>query len=66
MVVHLLQNYVGKKKNFLEKIFVFFTKYKLFAEKNNFIWKKKLYQFFLSLFTEKAFFTENEKNMYLI
>ena len=52
-----------KKLFFFEKIFVFFTKYTLFAEKNDFIWKKKLYWFF---FTEKAFFTENEKNINLI
>ena len=31
---------------FFEKIFVFFTKYTLFAEKNNFIWKKN----FISIF----------------
>ena len=32
-----------KKKFFFEKIFVFFTKYTLFAEQNIFIWKKKLF-----------------------
>ena len=31
-----------KKFFFFERIFVFFTKYTLFAEKNVFIWKKKL------------------------
>ena len=41
MVVHLLQNEVEKKVVFFEKMFVF-TKYTLFAEKNVFIWKKKI------------------------
>ena len=54
-----------KKNFFLEKMFAFFTKYTLFAEKNNYIWKKKFYIDFF-LFTEKASFTENEKNIYLI
>ena len=52
MVVHLLQN-LFEKKNFLEKIFVFFTKYTLFAEKNNFIWKKRIMLIFFLL--EKLF-----------
>ena len=48
----------------MEKIFVFFTKYTLFAEKNVFIWKKKFYN-------DKKFSTdkninENVKNIYLI
>ena len=38
---------------------MFFTKYTLFAEKNAFIWKKKIF------FTEKNI-NENVKNMYLI
>ena len=46
-------------------MFAFFTKYTLFAEKNNYIWKKKFYIDFF-LFTEKASFTENEKNIYHI
>ena len=33
-----------KKNIFFGKIFVFFTKYTLFAEKNVFIWKKKNYR----------------------
>ena len=40
MVVHLLNNKVEKQNFFFEKIFVFFTKYTLLAEKNVFIWKK--------------------------
>ena len=40
------KNQLKTKKFFLEKIFVFFTKYTLFAEKKIFIWKK-------ILFTEK-------------
>ena len=58
-----------KKIFFSEKRFVFFTKYTLFAEKNNFTWKKKfILIFFIFYFftTEKAFFTENEKKIYLI
>ena len=43
MVVHLLQNYAEKKNFLFEKIFMIFTKYTLFAEKNVFIWKKVLY-----------------------
>ena len=39
-----------KKKNIFEKIFVIFTKYTLFAEKNVFIWIKS--------FILKYFFTE--------
>ena len=50
MVVHLLQNEVEKNNFFLEQIFLFFTKYTLFAEKNLFIWKKS--------FILKKFFTE--------
>ena len=46
-------------------MFAFLTKYTLFAEKNNYIWKKKFYIDFF-LFTEKASFTESEKNIYLI
>ena len=37
---------------FVEKIFLFFTKYTLFAEKNHFIWKK--------CFILKIFFTEKK------
>ena len=55
-----------EKNFFFEKMFAFFTKYTLFAEKNNYIWKKKVLYWFSFLFTEKAFFTENEKNIYLI
>ena len=36
------------------KKYLFFTKYALFAEKNNFIWKKKFILIFF--FTEKNFF----------
>ena len=43
---------------FFERIFVFFTKYTLFAEKNVFIWKKK--------FLEKNIINENVKKIYLI
>ena len=39
---------------------MFFTKYTLFAEKNNIIWEKKLIFFCL---LKKAFFTENEKDI---
>ena len=39
---------------FFEKIFVFFTKYISFAEKNIFIWKKSF--IFKIFFTEKNFF----------
>ena len=53
-----------KKLFFFEKIFVFFTKYTLFAEKNSFIWKKIYIDFFF-FFAEKVFI-ENEKNVYLI
>ena len=42
MVVHLLQNYVEKKKFFLRK-YMFFTKYTLFAEKMFLYGKKKFY-----------------------
>ena len=69
MVVHLLKNKVEKQNFFFEKIFVFFTKYTLFAEKNVFIWKKS---FILKIFLlKKTFFTEknineNVKNIYLI
>ena len=45
-------------------MFVFFTKYTLFAEKITLYGKKNYIDFFL--FTEKACFTENEKNIYLI
>ena len=41
---------------FFEKIFVFFTKYTLFAEKNNVIWKNV---------TEKTFL-QKMKKIYLI
>ena len=37
-----------------------FTKDTLFAEKNNFIWKKIILIFFT---LKKNFFTENEKNV---
>ena len=42
---------------------MFFTKYTLFAEKKTYMEKKLILIFF---FTEKAFFTKNEKNIYLI
>ena len=50
-----------KKKFFFGKIFVFFTKYTLFAEKNVFIWKKKFYieNFFYWI---KNFFAEKNIN----
>ena len=59
-----------KKKNcfFFEKIFVFFTKYTLFADKNVFIWKKVLKcKIFLlkEAFTKKNI-NENVKNIYFI
>ena len=53
------------EKNFFLKKHVFFTKYTLFAEKNKFYVEKKFILIFF-LFTEKAFFTKNEKNIYLI
>ena len=42
MVVHLLQTKL-KKNIFFEKIFVFFTKYMLFAEKKC-LYMKKIYR----------------------
>ena len=60
---------LSRKKNIFEKIFVFFTKYILFAEKLFFYGKKVLYWKFFLLkklsFTEKNI-NENVKNMYLI
>ena len=46
-----------KKRNFFEKIFVFFTKYlyKLFAEKNVFIWRKS--SILKNILLKKIFFT---------
>ena len=60
MVVHLLQNYVEKKIFFFWEN-MFFTKYTLFAEKNVFIWNKKVlhWKFFL---LKKTFFTEKNIN----
>ena len=59
-----------KKRLFFEKIFVFFTKYTLFAENNVFIWGKSfmIKNFF---YWKQTFFTENNinetvKNIYLI
>ena len=43
---------------------MFFTKYTLFAEKNNFTWKKKFILIFVFLL-KKTVFTENEKKIYL-
>ena len=53
---------------FFEKIFVFLTKYTLFAEKKKFIWKNS--SITKNFFTEKNAFTEkniteNVKNIYL-
>ena len=62
MVVHLLQNLVEKKIFFYEKIFVFFTKYALFAEKNNFIWKKNFISIFCLL---KKLFLQKMKKIYI-
>ena len=55
MVVHLLKNYVEKK--FFEKIFVYFTKYTLFAEKV-FLYGKRI--ILKNVFAEKNFFTEKD------
>ena len=52
-----------KKKLFFQKIFMFFTKYPLFTEKNIFIWKKS---FILKIFFTEKNINENVKNMYLI
>ena len=46
-----------KKNFFFEKIFVF-------LQNIHYLQEKKFY--FIFFFTEKAFFTENEKNIYLI
>ena len=58
-----------KKKQFFEKIFVFYTKYTLFAEKNVFIWKKsiimKIFLLRKTIFTEKNI-NEDVKNIYFI
>ena len=48
-----------KKKFFLEKIFVFFTKYTLFAEENNFIRKKKIILIFF--YWKRIFYRKWEK-----
>ena len=55
-----------KKFFFFERIFVFFTKYTLFAEKNVFIWKKKFIEKNINgnvkktyLISEIYFYTEN-------
>lgn len=55
MVVHLLKNYVEKK--FFEKIFVYFTKYTLYAEKV-FLYGKRI--ILKNVFAEKIFFTEKD------
>lgn len=55
MVVHLLKNYVEKK--FFEKIFVYFTKYTLYAEKV-FLYGKRI--ILKNVFAEKNFFTEKD------
>ena len=50
-------------------MFVFFTKYTLFAEKNIFIWKKKFYIEKLLLkktFSTEQIINENVKSLYLI
>ena len=57
------------KKIFFENIFLFFTKYTLFAEQNVFIWKKSLILKFL--FAEKNFFIQRKykwkcKKIYVI
>ena len=44
---------------FFEKIFVFFTKYTLFAEKNVFLWKRVLQWTFFLL--KKTFYWEKYK-----
>ena len=69
MVVHFFAKLRWKKKKKFEKIFVFFTKYTLFAEKM-FLYGKKSFILKNSL-TEKNFFIEkntnkNAKNIYLI
>ena len=56
MVVHLLQNEVGKKTFFCKNICVF-TKYTFFCRKNVFIWKKNFYNVKIFLW-KKTFFTE--------
>ena len=56
MVVHLLKNYV-EKKFFFEKIFVYFTKYTLYAEKV-FLYGKRI--ILKNVFAEKIFFTEKD------
>ena len=55
-----------KKINFFLKKYLFFTKYKLFAEKNVFIWKKNFYSEKykrkckkIHLISEIYFYTEN-------
>ena len=55
MVVNLLQNSIKKK---IEKKFVFFTKYTLFAE-NVFIWKKSV--ILKNLLLKKKFYREKHK-----
>ena len=69
MVVHLLQNKVDKKF-FFEKIFVFFTKYTLFAEKKLFLYGKKVYNekflYWKKLFCTEENINENVKNIYII
>lgn len=55
MVVHLLKNYVEKK--FFEKIFVYFTKYTLYAEKV-FLYGKRI--ILKNVFAEKNFFTKKD------
>ena len=49
---------------FFEKIFVFLQNIHYLQKKIILYLKKNYIDFFL--FTEKAFFTENEKNIYLI
>ena len=49
-----------KKNIFFEKIFVFFTKYALFAEKNIFIWEKSFIM--KNYLLKKTFFTEKNIN----
>lgn len=56
MVVHLLKNYV-EKKFFFEKIFVYFTKYTLYAEKV-FLYGKRI--ILKNVFAEKNFFTKKD------
>ena len=64
LVVHLLQNQVEKKKIILKKYLCFLQNIH-YLQKKIILYGKKIY--FDFFFTEKAFYTENEKKyIYLI